>query len=114
MPQEGAPAATTADGVTCPFLRQQYVDRHACRFADPEIGHDVLDNLERLKKAEALLELAQEFTQGGNIREALECCTHAQELCPGSPCASRAAAVMLDAHVRTDGEQLILEAGPTP
>ncbi|HWG44963.1 MAG TPA: hypothetical protein VN688_19495 [Gemmataceae bacterium] len=109
MPQEDAPATTSADGVTCPFLRQQYVDRHACQFADPQIGHDVLDNLARLKKAEALLELAEKLAQTGNIGEALECCVHAQNLCPGSPCASRAADVMLDVCFGADKPAMATE-----
>jgi hypothetical protein len=86
MPQE--------DGVTCPYLRQQMKDRHACQFADPQIGRDVLENLERLKQADDLIETAKALAADGCLSEAMECCVLAQELCPGSPSADRAAAVL--------------------
>jgi hypothetical protein len=95
MPQED-----TTEGMTCPYLRQQAADRHACQFADPQIGRDVLDNLESLTMADKLLEVAEEFAQAGHICEALECCALAQDLCPGSPCADRAEGAMLDLYVR--------------
>ncbi len=95
MPQEDV-----SDGVTCPYLRQQAADRHACQLADPQIGRDVLDNLESLKAADTLLEMAEQFARAGCFGEAMECCAFAQDLCPGSPCANRAAGVMFDLYVR--------------
>jgi tetratricopeptide (TPR) repeat protein len=84
------------DGVTCPYLRQQSLDRHAVQFADPDIGHDVLDNLARLKEADELLELAEVLANDGCLDEAMACCERAEELCPGSPCAERAADTKLE------------------
>lgn len=84
------------DGVTCPFLLQQVLDRHAAQVADPQIGHDVLDNLARLKEADELLELAEVLANDGCIDEAMACCERAEELCPGSPCAERAADTKLE------------------
>jgi len=80
---------STDRGRLAAYLRQQYVDRNACQLADPEIACDVLDNPERLQKAETLLELAAELAQGGHVSEALQRCAHAQTLFTGSPCASR-------------------------
>jgi hypothetical protein len=94
MPQEDAAA-----GMTCPFLRQQ-ADRHICQFADPQIGRDVLENLESLTMADKLLEAADGLAQAGCLGEALECCALAQDLCPGSPCADRAESVMVNLYVR--------------
>jgi hypothetical protein len=82
------------DDITCPYLRQQKTDRHACQFADPQIGRDVLENLERLKQADDLIETAKALAADGCLGEAMECCLLAQELCPGSPSADRAAAVL--------------------
>jgi hypothetical protein len=81
--------------VTCPYLRQQRTDRH-CQPADPQMGRDVFENLERLKQADHLLEMARELARAGFFAEAMECCVHAEELCPGSPCAERAANIMLE------------------
>jgi hypothetical protein len=92
MPKE-EPAT---DGITCPYLRQQRMDRHACQLADPEIGRDVLANLERLQQSDDLLELAAKLIRDGYIIEAMECCALVADLCPGSPCADRAACMMLD------------------
>lgn len=92
MPKEDTPA----DGVTCPYLRQQALDRHACPIADPEIGRDVLDNLERLTKADKLVELANELARAGRIIEAMHCCLAAADLCPGSPSAARAADMLIE------------------
>ncbi|HEY7426900.1 MAG TPA: hypothetical protein VH682_21875 [Gemmataceae bacterium] len=92
MPKEDA----TTNGITCPYLRQQMKDRHACQFADPQIGRDVLDNLERLKQADDLIEIAKMLAHDGCIIEAMECCVLAEDLCPGSPSADRAAAVAFD------------------
>jgi hypothetical protein len=99
MPQEDA-AAAAPDGLTCPWMRQQAADRHACQFADPEIGRSVLENFERLQEAEHLLDLARDFARDGCIGEALECCAFAENLCPGSPCAARAAEVICELYVR--------------
>jgi tetratricopeptide (TPR) repeat protein len=90
MPRE-EPSAT--DGVTCPYLRQQMLDRHAVQLADPDLGHDVLDNLGRLKEAEELLDLAAELANKYYLDEAMKCCERAAQLCPGSPCAERAAEI---------------------
>lgn len=79
------------DGVTCPYLRQQMLDRHAVHAADAEVGHDVLDNLARLKQAEELLDLAAKLANKGCLDEAKDCCERAARLCPGSPSAERAA-----------------------
>ncbi len=97
MPQEDGEAP---DGITCPWLRQQAVDRHACQFADPQIGRSVLENFERLEQADQLLGMAKELARAGCIGEALEYCAFAQDLCPGSPCAARAAEVMCELYVR--------------
>jgi hypothetical protein len=82
--------------VTCPYLRQQMRDRHARQFADPQIGRDVLDNLERLKQADALIEKAEALARDGCITEAMECCVLAEDLCPGSPSADRAITLAFD------------------
>jgi hypothetical protein len=76
--------------ITCPYLRQQMIDRHACQIADPEIGRDVLANLECLKEADNLLEMAKELARYGFLTEAMMCCDLAANRCPGSPCAARA------------------------
>jgi hypothetical protein len=89
MPQEDR-------DITCPYLRQRKIDCPACPIADPEIGHGVLANLERLKQADNLLEMAKEWACVGCFSEAIECCARAAELCPGSPCAERAANAMLE------------------
>lgn len=83
-------------GITCPYLRQQAADRHACQLADPDISRDVLDNLERLMEAENLLKQAEELTHAGRIDEAMACCGRAREMCPGSPCAARADAMFME------------------
>lgn len=82
--------------VTCPYLRQQMTDRHACQLADPEMGRDVLDNLKRLEEADNLLELAKELARAGFLDEAMQFCDRAARLCPGSPCADRATDTMLE------------------
>ncbi len=89
MPQENT-------DVTCPYLRQQRIDRHACQLADPQIGRDVLDNLKRLEEADNLLDLAKELAYDGFLDAAMACCDYAVELCPGSPCAARASDTMLE------------------
>jgi hypothetical protein len=96
MPRECAPSTTSEDGVTCPWLRQQATDRHAVQFADPDVSRDVLANLEKLRQADDLIELAEELAAAGDIDEALECCALVEDLCPGSPCAHRAVDVMFD------------------
>lgn len=80
---------------TCPYLRQQMIDRNACQLADPEMNRAVLDNLKCLEKADKLLERAKEQASVGRIRSALKKCLRIQELCPGSPCAERAFQSML-------------------
>ncbi|MGH7172278.1 MAG: hypothetical protein ACRELG_18535 [Gemmataceae bacterium] len=80
--------------ITCPYLRQQMIDKHACQLADPEIGRDVLANLESLKEADNLLGLAKELARDGFIAEAMMCCDLAAKQCPGSPCAQRAVDTM--------------------
>lgn len=87
MPQEDS-------DVTCPYLRKQMTDRHASQIADPEIGCDVLANLERLKDADNLLDLAKELASCGFVTEAMMCCDLAAKRCPGSPCAARAVETM--------------------
>ncbi len=99
MPKEDAAAGASADGITCPYLRQQMIDRHACQTADPQLGCDVLDNLERLKKADDLLELARDFARAGHAAEAFECYALVRDLCPGSPCANRADALALELYL---------------
>lgn len=76
--------------ITCPYLRQQTINRHACQIADPEIGRDVLANLESLKEADNLVELAKEMARYGFLTEAMMCCDLAATKCPGSRCAERA------------------------
>ncbi len=93
---EALPMPREESDVTCPYLRQQMLDRHACQLADPEIGRDVLDNLKLLKEADNLLEMAKELADNGYLIEAMECCDRASELCPGSPCAQRAADTMME------------------
>jgi hypothetical protein len=88
--------------ITCPYLRQQRIDRHACQLADPEIGRDVIDNLKRLRRADSLLEMAKDLARDGFLLEAIECCTRAAELCPGSPCAERAANTMHELALGVD------------
>jgi len=90
------PAPHEDTETACPYLRQQRIDRDACQLADGEMGRDVLDNLKRLEEADNLLELAKELAHEGFLDEAMECCTRAAELCPGSPCADRAKAAMLE------------------
>jgi hypothetical protein len=90
------PRQDDSAGITCPYLRQQAADRHACQLADPDIGREVLDNLERLKEAEGLLTQAEAFVQAGRIDEALGCCDRAREMCQGSPCAARADAMFME------------------
>jgi hypothetical protein len=55
--------------------------------------------------------MAKEFARAGCIGEALEYCALAQGLCPGSPCAARAAAVMCDLYVRLCEPATQLEPG---
>jgi hypothetical protein len=80
--------------VTCPYLRQQMIDRHVGQSANPTMGREVLDNLERLKEADELMELAKYLARVGSFALAKECCRGAAELCPGSHCAERAAEIM--------------------
>lgn len=82
--------------ITCPYLRGQALDRHACQIADPDMGREVLDNLKRLKEADNLLELAKDLARDGLLVEAMECCDRAADLCPGSPCAERAVQTMIE------------------
>jgi hypothetical protein len=116
MPKEDIPTAA-ADGPTCPYLRQKAVDRHACQIADPEVGHDVLENLDRLTRADKLVELANELIHDGRFIEAMGCCLLAAELCPGSPSAARAADMLVDlcfgSRPATNGEESA-EAENTP
>lgn len=88
--------------ITCPYLRQQKIDRHACPVADPDMGRDVIDNLNRLKQADNLMELAKDLAHDGFLIEAMEFCDRAAELCPGSPCAERAANTMLELALGID------------
>ncbi len=76
-------------GVTCPYLRERMVERRAGQSTDGR-SYDVLDNLECLKEANELLELAEVLANEGDVEEALECCDRAAQLCPGSPTADRA------------------------
>ena len=85
--------------ITCPYLRQQMIDGRAVQFAELDIGRDVLENLERLKRADNLLDLAKDFASFGFYLEAMECCAYAAELCPGSPCAQRAEVTLLELAV---------------
>ena len=114
MPKEDAPA----DEVTCPYLRQQALDRHACQIADPEIGRDVLDNLERLTRADKLVELAKELARAGRIIEAMHCCLAAADLCPGSPSAARAADMLMElcfgSHEPANDTEEAAETSNTP
>jgi hypothetical protein len=100
LPEDGSfevlPMPHEDTDVTCPYLRQQRIDRHVSQFADPEMSRDVFANLERLKQADNLLEMAKELGRAGFFAEAMECCVRASELCPGSPCADRAANTMLE------------------
>ncbi len=82
--------------VTCPYLRQKMMDRQTCQIADPDMGRDVIENLNRLKRADKLLDRAKELARAGYIDKAIECCAHAAELCPGSPCAKRAADTLIN------------------
>lgn len=95
-PVEVLPMPREEADVTCPYLRQQTIDRHASQFADPQIGRDVLDNLARLQEADDLLELAKELADDGYFAEAMECCDLAKALCPSSPSAQRAADTRLE------------------
>lgn len=88
--------------ITCPYLRQQRIDRHASQIADPDMGREVIDNLRRLKKADYLLDLAKGLAQDGFATEAMACCDLAAELCPGSPCAERAAKTMRELVLHFD------------
>lgn len=81
--------------VTCPYLRQKMMDRQAYQPADPDMGHDVIENLKRLRKADKLLDKANDLARDGLFGEAILCCAEAAELCPGSPCAQRAADTMI-------------------
>jgi hypothetical protein len=94
MPREDTEA-------TCPYHRQQRIDRHACQIADPDMSRDVLENLKRLEKADDLLELAKELACEGFLYDAMECCNRAAALCPGSPCADRATATMIELALGT-------------
>lgn len=96
------PKAPKDADITCPYLRQQKIDRHACQIADPDMGREVIDNLQRLKKADYLLELAKGLAQDGFITEAMACCDLAAELCPGSPCAERAGKTLRELVLRFD------------
>jgi hypothetical protein len=101
---QSPPAATSEDlpmpredaDITCPYLRKQSIDRHVLQIADPGMNREVLENLERLKRADNLLELAKELASYGFSVEAIECCACAAELCPGSPCARRAEDTLLE------------------
>jgi hypothetical protein len=90
-------------GVTCPYLRRQAADRHACQMADPDVGRDVLSNLDRLEQADHLMELAEAFARAGCFGEAMECYAAVGDLCPGSPCAGRAADAVMDLFVQSCG-----------
>jgi hypothetical protein len=100
LPEDGAfevlPMPHEDSGVTCPYLRQQRIDRHACQIADPDMSRGALDNLKRLRQADKLLDRAQKLARAGFISEAMECCARAATLCPGSPCANRAADTLVD------------------
>lgn len=93
---ETLPMPHEVDNVTCPYLRQKMIDRHAGQSTDPDMGRDVLENLKRLRRADKLLDKAKKLAKDGFIAEAIECCARAMELCPGSPCANRAADTMFD------------------
>ncbi|HTU92417.1 MAG TPA: hypothetical protein VMF69_20215 [Gemmataceae bacterium] len=105
MPHEDA-------AITCPYLRQQRIDRHACQIADPDMGREVLDNLKRLKQADNLLELAKDLARDGFLAEAMVCCDRAAKLCPGSPCAQRAVDVMIELTQGSDKNQVITMPNP--
>jgi hypothetical protein len=113
MPHEVCDA--DEDGITCPYLRQQRMDRHACQLADPEIGREVLDNLKRLQEAECLLEMARVLAHEGYSLLAMDCCLRAQERCAGSPCAERASTVLMEMmcgniHPTTSAEEAAEDA----
>jgi hypothetical protein len=96
LADEPLPMPHEDDEITCPYLRQKMAERRTAQAAEPEIGRDVLDNLERLKEADKLVDLAKELAGHGLVTEAMTCCDRAAELCPGSPCAARAVEVLLD------------------
>jgi hypothetical protein len=68
---------------TCPYLRQQAAGRHRQELADPDVGRDVLSNLERLLEADRLLETGRELARQGHVCEALDCFQMVERLCPG-------------------------------
>jgi hypothetical protein len=68
---------------TCPHLRQQAAGRHAQQLADPEVGGDVMSNLERLLEADRLLETGRELARQGHVCEALDCFGKIEQTCPG-------------------------------
>jgi|GEM_PF-2948943 len=100
LPEDGRfellPMPQEAPDITCPYLRQQKSDRYTWPPTGPKTGGDVLDNLQRLQQAAHLLEMAKELARAGFVVEAMECCVRASELCPGSPCAERAANTLIE------------------
>ena len=81
MPKEEKPAESDC---TCPYLRQQAADRHVRMMADPEVGDDVLTNLNKLEEADRLFELAGELMREGHVCEAMTCYDVIRHLVPGS------------------------------
>jgi hypothetical protein len=81
MPKEIPDDAASA----CPWMRQQQCrpDRHVILMADPDVSRSVLENLQRLQAAEALLQAARDFGRCGRICEALQCLDLVVRLCPG-------------------------------
>jgi hypothetical protein len=73
----------SGEAPTCPYLRQQAAGRHMQELADPDLGRDVLSNLERLLEADRLLETGRELARQGHVCEALDCFQMVEHLCPG-------------------------------
>jgi len=68
----------------CPWMRGEVCpDRHVILLADPDLTRDVIDNLEKLHRAEKLLESARRFGRAGNLLAALKCLNAAMDVCPG-------------------------------
>lgn len=109
---EKLPMPREEPDLTCPYLRQKMIDRHATQIADPDMGREVLDNLKRLEQADNLLELAKDLARDGFLDEAMDCCNFAADLCPSSPCAERAVHTMIDLMQGSERDQRITMPNP--
>jgi hypothetical protein len=107
--QEGPPGTTHEQPTTCPWMRQQAEERTTTRPIEIDwTTDDVQGNLQKLNKADHLVEQGTRHLARGEYREALDCLLQAVQLCPGSRVEGKA----VNALTKTVAKMLEDKGGP--